>query len=196
MALYAASNSKKKELANRDRITQQTTQKTEQRRQPETNSKRNTLDLATIVPQQLRLGNYHNVINILEKHKLKLANSWENYYWQSQAYIGLGQLDNAEKSVTIGLNKNPEHALLWTQKGLLLQEKGDHQSAVDIFRRAEMMQNKPASLYLNMGYSAAVLGDFMLAQRAYHQYLSITESKTEFDPAIRQQVMDYLSQIE
>ena len=195
MELYAASNSKKKELANRDKKTQQTTQKTKQKRQP-TNSKGSTLDLETVVPQQLRLGNYQNVIKILDKHKLKLANSWEHYYWQSQAYIGLGQLEEAEKSVTIGLNKNPEHALLWTQKGLLLQEKGDHQGAVDIFRKAEMMQNKPASLYLNMGYSAAVLGDFMLAQRAYHQYLSVTEGQAEFDPAIRQQVMDYLSQIE
>ena len=196
MELYAASNNKNRKLTNSDRNPRITTQKEKQKKQPETNTNRNTFDLETIVPQQLRLGNYQNVINILDKHKLKLANSWEHYYWQSQAYIGLGQLEEAEKSVTIGLTKNPEHALLWTQKGLLLQEKGDHQGAVDIFRKAEMMQNKPASLYLNMGYSAAVLGDFMLAQRAYHQYLSITEGQPEFDPSIRQQVKDYLSQIE
>ena len=141
------------------------------------------------------MGNYRNVINILKKYKQTLINTWEYHYWQSQAYIGLGQLKNADKTLDIGIEKDSQRALLWIQKGLIFQEKNNHQSAIDVFKKAEFLHLKPASLYLNMGYSAAVVNDLELANRAYNKYLSMTKNDPEYDYLVRQQVIDYLQQI-
>lgn len=152
----------------------------------------NAGDVANLIPQQIRIGNYENAIRLLDKQKVKLANSWEYYYWKSQAYIGLSDLQNAEKSLELGIKKNPENALLFTQKGIIQQEKGDHGSAIELFRRAESMKDAPTNLYLNMGYSAAVTNNLELARRAYYQYLSLTEGQ---DTNVREQILEYLAQI-
>ena len=163
--------------------------------EPEIKENNSFIELSNQIPKQLELGNYSNVLTILDKHKIKLINTWEYYYWQSQAYIGLKQLTQANDSVDIGIQKNNTKGLLLIQKGLILQEKDDHEAAIEVFKKAETMKLKPASLYLNMGYSAAMINDLTLAKRSYNRYLAMTKNVPEHDTMIRQQVIDYMRQI-
>ena len=153
-------------------------------------------ELANLIPKQIEIGNYQEVISILYDYQQDLSNTWEYYYWQSQAYIGMGQIVKAENSLNTGLEKNSNQAVLWVQKGLIFQEKDNHQAAIEVFKKAELMQFKSASLYLNMGYSAAVLSDLDLAKRAYNNYLSMTKNDPKQDSSIRYQVIEYMKQID
>ena len=153
-------------------------------------------ELANLIPKQIEMSNYQEVISILYDYQQDLSNTWEYYYWQSQAYIGMGQLVKAENALNIGLEKNSDQAILWVQKGLILQEKTNHQEAIEVFKKAELMRFKSASLYLNMGYSAAVLSDLALAKRAYNKYLSMTKNDPKQDSSIRYQVIEYMKQID
>ena len=103
---------------------------------------------------------------------------------------------NPEDALNIGLKKNSDQAILWVQKGLILQEKTNHQEAIEVFKKAEVMDFKSASLYLNMGYSAAVISDLDLAKRAYNKYLSMTKNDPKQDSSIRYQVIEYMKQID
>ena len=42
------------------------------------------LQLTLVIPKHLKNGNYDTVIRLLQKHRNKLLNTWEYYYWQSQ----------------------------------------------------------------------------------------------------------------
>jgi len=160
------------------------------------NTEQNSLrEITNLVTNKIESSSYQDVIDTLHQYRNKLSNTWEYYYWQSQAYIGMGQLINADRALDIGIQKNSNKALLWIQKGLILQEQGNHTAAIDVFKKAELMPLKPASLYLNMGYSAAFMENFSLAKRAYNQYLSMTKSDPEYDSSIREQVIQYVRQI-
>jgi len=152
-------------------------------------------DLANLIPQQINIGNYQNAIDILQKYKVTLDSTWEYYYWKSQAFIGLGNLLEANHSLDIGLEKFANKGALWIQKGLVLQEQKNHLLAIDVFKKAEVLQYRPASLYLNMGYSAAVLNNIEFAKKSYNTFLTISNDDPNYDLSTRNQIIEYLKQL-
>ena len=96
------------------------------------------------------------------------------------AYLGNGQLDQADQYFLSGLARNDKVPQLWIQRALVAQQHGEYQLAVHELRQAESLQPDLPHIHLNMGYAYDQLGNNRLANQYYGKFMQLTEGKPEF----------------
>jgi TolA-binding protein/uncharacterized protein YktA (UPF0223 family) len=92
---------------------------------------------------------FRNVILDPEAESVKA----DAYFWLSKAYMVLGKLDDAERSLEFYLANYPDHGYFseaFYQKGRLLFMQGDHQSSIQVFQG--FIIEYPDSLFVANAY--------------------------------------------
>lgn len=105
---------------------------------------------------------------------------WEPWFWMGTAYLGAGQLDQADQYFLSGLARNDKVPQLWIQRALVAQQQGSFQLAVHELRQAEALQPDLPHIHLNMGYAYERMGNNRLANQYFGRFLQLTEGQPEF----------------
>ncbi|MEO6202928.1 MAG: tetratricopeptide repeat protein [Nitrospirales bacterium] len=106
--------------------------------------------------------------------------SWEPWFWMGTAYLGAGQLEQADQYFLSGLARNDKVPQLWIQRALVAQQQGIFQLAVHELRQAEALQPDLPHIHLNMGYAYERMGNNRLANQYFGRFLQLTEGQPEF----------------
>jgi tetratricopeptide repeat protein len=106
--------------------------------------------------------------------------TWEPWFWMGTAYLGAGQLDQADQYFLSGLARNDKVPQLWIQRALVAQQQGSFQLAVHELRQAEALQPDLPHIHLNMGYAYERMGNNRLANQYFGKFLQLTEGQPEF----------------
>lgn len=106
--------------------------------------------------------------------------TWEPWFWMGTAYLGAGQLDQADQYFLSGLARNDKVPQLWIQRALVAQQQGSFQLAVHELRQAEALQPDLPHVHLNMGYAYERMGNNRLANQYFGRFLQLTEGQPEF----------------
>lgn len=106
--------------------------------------------------------------------------TWEPWFWMGTAYLGAGQLDQADQYFLSGLARNDKVPQLWIQRALVAQQQGSFQLAVHELRQAEALQPDLPHIHLNMGYAYEQMGNNRLANQYFGKFLQLTEGQPEF----------------
>lgn len=106
--------------------------------------------------------------------------TWEPWFWMGTAYLGAGQLDQADQYFLSGLARNDKVPQLWIQRALVAQQQGSFQLAVHELRQAEALQPDLPHIHLNMGYAYERMGNNRLANQYFGKFLQLTEDQPEF----------------
>ncbi|MDR4461580.1 MAG: tetratricopeptide repeat protein [Nitrospirales bacterium] len=106
--------------------------------------------------------------------------TWEPWFWMGTAYLGAGQLDQADQFFLSGLARNDKVPQLWIQRALVAQQQGSFQLAVHELRQAEALQPDLPHIHLNMGYAYERMGNNRLANQYFGRFLQLTEGQPAF----------------
>ena len=106
--------------------------------------------------------------------------SWEPWFWMGTAYLGAGQLEQADQYFLSGLARNDKIPQLWIQRALVAQQQGSFQLAVHELRQAEALQPDLPHIHLNMGSAYERMGNHRLANQYFGRFLQLTEGQPEF----------------
>ncbi len=106
--------------------------------------------------------------------------TWEPWFWMGTAYLGAGQLEQADQYFLSGLARNDKVPQLWIQRALVAQQQGSFLLAVHELRQAEALQPALAHIHLNMGYAYERMGNNRLANKYFSRFLQLTEGQPEF----------------
>ncbi len=106
--------------------------------------------------------------------------TWEPWFWMGTAYLGAGQLEQADQYFLSGLARNDKVPQLWIQRALVAQQQGSFQLAVHELRQAEALQPDLPHIHLNMGYAYDRMGNNRLANQYFGRFLQLTEGQPEF----------------
>lgn len=106
--------------------------------------------------------------------------TWEPWFWMGTAYLGAGQLEQADQYFLSGLARNDKVPQLWIQRALVAQQQGSFQLAVHELRQAEALQPDLPHIHLNMGYAYERMGNNRLANQYFGRFLQLTEGQPEF----------------
>ncbi|HBP86829.1 MAG: tetratricopeptide repeat protein [Nitrospira sp.] len=108
--------------------------------------------------------------------------TWEPWFWMGTAYLGTGQLEQADQYFLSGLARNDKVPQLWIQRALVAQQQGSFQLAVHELRQAEALQPDLPHIHLNMGYAYERMGNNRLANQYFNKFLQLTDGQPEFFP--------------
>ncbi len=106
--------------------------------------------------------------------------TWEPWFWMGTAYLGAGQLEQADQYFLSGLARNDKVPQLWIQRALVAQQQESYQLAVHELRQAEALQPDLPHIHLNMGYAYERMGNNRLANQYFGRFLQLTEGQPEF----------------
>lgn len=106
--------------------------------------------------------------------------SWEPWFWMGTAYLGAGQLEQADQYFLSGLARNDKIPQLWIQRALVAQQQGSFQLAVHELRQAEALQPDLPHIHLNMGSAYERMGNNRLANQYFGRFLQLTEGQPKF----------------
>lgn len=106
--------------------------------------------------------------------------TWEPWFWMGTAYLGAGQLEQADQYFLSGLARNDKVPQLWIQRALVAQQQGSFQLAVHELRQAEALQPDLPHIHLNMGYAYERMGNNRIANQYFGRFLQLTEAQPEF----------------
>ena len=105
---------------------------------------------------------------------------WEPWFWMGTAYLGEGDLEQADQFFLSGLARNDKIPQLWVQRALVAQQQGNFQLAVYELRQAASLQPDLPHIHLNMGYAYERMGNDRLANQYFRKFLQLTEGNPEF----------------
>ncbi|GJL57573.1 MAG: hypothetical protein NPIRA03_04300 [Nitrospirales bacterium] len=125
-------------------------------------------------------GEYHEAQAILSPLFHDPPITWEPWFWMGTAYLGAGQLEEADQYFLSGLARNDKVPQLWIQRALVAQQQGSFQLAVHELRQAEALQPDLPHIHLNMGYAYERMGNNRLANQYFVKFLQLTEGQPEF----------------
>lgn len=130
--------------------------------------------------QLIRTGEYEEAQAILSPLFNDPPVAWEPWFWMGTAYLGAGQLEQADQYFLSGLARNDKVPQLWIQRALVAQQQGSYQLAVHELRQAEALQPDLPHIHLNMGYAYERMGNNRLANQYFGKFLQLTEGEPEF----------------
>ncbi|HNP59329.1 MAG TPA: tetratricopeptide repeat protein [Nitrospirales bacterium] len=134
------------------------------------------------VQELIQTGKYEEAQAILSPLFHDPPVTWEPWFWMGTAYLGTGQLDQADQYFLSGLARNDKVPQLWIQRALVAQQQGSFQLAVHELRQAEALQPDLPHIHLNMGYVYERMGNNRLANKYFGRFLQLTEGQPEFFP--------------
>ncbi|WP_162532419.1 tetratricopeptide repeat protein [Candidatus Scalindua japonica] len=139
----------------------------------------------------INIGSYNDAINILNPIIDRHQETWDTYLLMGAAYLGLGELDYAEKYSEMGLAMNGKVPQLWLQCAIVEQQRGRHEAALRILNEAEKLAPDIPEVQLNIGYSYDAIGNRRLSEKGYNSFLKLTEGNPAY-MMIRYKVLERL----
>lgn len=130
--------------------------------------------------QLIQAGEYEEAQAILSPLFHDPPVTWEPWFWMGTAYLGSGQLEQADQYFLSGLARNDKVPQLWIQRALVAQQQGSFQLAVHELRQAEALQPDLPHIHLNMGYAYERMGNNRLANQYFGRFLQLTEGQPDF----------------
>ena len=134
---------------------------------------------------------YADALQTMEPLLSQYPKRWEPWYWVGTAQLGLGRLDEAERSLTQAIARDATIVHVWVQLALVAQQREDHLLALRHLIKAERLAPTLPEVLLNKGYSSDALGQVEDAKQGYKAFLARTEGNS-FYTGIRQRVTDRL----
>ena len=128
----------------------------------------------------IREGRYEDALSLLSPLFLTPPANWEPWFWMGTAYLGTGNLEEADQFFLSGLARNDKIPQLWIQRALVAQQQGEYQLAIHELRQAEALQSDLPHIHLNMGYAYDQLGNERLANQYYGKFLQLTDGNPDF----------------
>lgn len=125
-------------------------------------------------------GQYGDAITHLLPLFHKPPVDWEPWFWLGTAYLGNGELEQADRHFLEGLARNAKIPHLWMQRALVAQQSGDYPLAVYLLLQADSHQPDLPQIHLNLGYSFEQLGNSRLAELHYGKFLHLTDGHPAF----------------
>ncbi len=139
----------------------------------------------------ISVGSHSDAIEILKPIIDRQEETWDTYLLMGAAYIGLGELDNAEKYSGMGLAINGNVPQLWLQCAIVEQERGNHEAALRILNESERLAPDLPEVQLNIGFSYDAIGNQKLSVNAYNSFLKLTEGNPGY-MVVRYKVLERL----
>jgi tetratricopeptide (TPR) repeat protein len=110
----------------------------------------------------------------VEQHERAVANLLESLradpdqlrYWPP---LGVGLCEEAANALETAVYQWPEHGEAWGRLGQAYRHLGRHREAVRAFEKAVDLEFAPSALWVDLGRSAAELGDVRRLDRACRQ---------------------------
>ncbi|MGR3179739.1 MAG: tetratricopeptide repeat protein [Candidatus Anammoxibacter sp.] len=141
------------------------------------------------------IGSYEKAIDTLKPVIESNVGTWELYFLMGTAYLGLGNLDLAERYLDRGIAVNDKQIQLWIQRAVLEQQKGNHETALQILLAAEPLDPAMPEIQLNIGYSSDALGGKnSVTVKAYRYFLELTRDNSAY-LTVRKKVLDRLEKL-
>ena len=128
----------------------------------------------------IQAGKYEEALSILSPLFDNSPTEWEPWFWMGTAYLGKGDLEQADQYFLSGLARNDKVPQMWIQRALVAQQRGEYQLAIHELRQAESLQPDLPHIHLNMGYAYDQLGNERLANQYYGKFMQLTEGNPEF----------------
>jgi Flp pilus assembly protein TadD len=128
----------------------------------------------------IRHGQYGDAITRLLPLFHKPPVDWEPWFWLGTAYLGNGELEQADRHFLEGLARNTKIPHLWMQRALVAQQSGDYPLAVYLLLQADSLQHDLPQIHLNLGYSFEQLGNRRLADLHYGKFLRLSDEHPDF----------------
>lgn len=141
----------------------------------------------------IRAGQYEEALAVLSTLFKNPPEDWEPWFWMGTAYLGKGDLDQADQYFLSGLARNDKVPQMWIQRALVAQQRGEYQLAIHELRQAESLQPDLPHLHLNMGYAYDQLGNKRLANQYYGKFMQFSEGNPDFF-STRKKILDRLTQ--
>ncbi len=142
----------------------------------------------------IQSGAYKEAAKLLEPKRGEEADNetWENYLLLGTARLGAGNLERAEQSFDKGLALNSKQPQLWLQRAIVEQQKGNHETALQLLKECQKLAPAMPEVQLNIGYSIDTIGaDKYAAKMAYETFIELTEGNPAYI-AVRQKVLERL----
>lgn len=138
----------------------------------------------------INVGSYEKAVNILKPVIKNYVATWKVYLLIGTAYLGLNELDLAEKYLDKGLAITGRQPQLWLQRAVVEQQRGDHETALQLLQESLKLAPAMPEVQLNIGYSINTMGDRPLeAKIEYKLFLDLTENKSAYF-TVRKKVME------
>ena len=141
----------------------------------------------------LSRGRYHQALSVLAVLQPLPENRADYWVIKGSAHLGLGQLDEADKSFSSAQTLAPDNAQIAVQQAIIRQEQGDHLGALEILNGAANSHPDVPEIYLNQGYSQLALGADLQSRRSFRTFLAMTENRTLYQQQ-RMAVKQWLAQ--
>ncbi|MGE0472337.1 MAG: tetratricopeptide repeat protein [Nitrospirales bacterium] len=141
----------------------------------------------------IRAGQYKEALAVLSTLFDSPPEDWEPWFWMGTAYLGKGDLEQADQYFLSGLARNDKVPQMWIQRALVAQQRGEYQLAIHELRQAESLQPDLPHLHLNMGYAYDQLGNKRLANQYYGKFMQLSEGNPDFF-ATRKKILDRYTQ--
>ncbi len=125
-------------------------------------------------------GSYTEAIDMLKTIIGRSEGTWDTYLLIGTAYLGSGELDNAEAYLDMGLAINANIPQLWLQRAIVEQQRGNHEIALQILHETESIAPDMPEVQLNIGYSYDIIGNKNLSAKAYLSFLRLTEGNRAY----------------
>ncbi len=142
----------------------------------------------------INIGSYADAIDILKPNIDRQEEIWDTYLLMGAAYLGLGELDNAEIYSEMGLAINGKVPQLWLQCAIVEQQRGKHEAALRILNEAGKLAPDIPEVQLNIGYSYDAINNQKLSVKAYNSFLNLTEGNPAY-MMVRYKVLERLRNI-
>lgn len=130
--------------------------------------------------QLIQTGQYKEAVSFLSPLFKDPPINWEPWFWMGTAYLGEGNLEQADQFFLSGLARNDKIPQLWIQRALVAHQQGKYQVAIHELRHAESLDATLPHTHLNMGYAYEKLGNDRLANEYYGKFLKLSEGNPEF----------------
>ncbi len=139
--------------------------------------------------QLIKKRRYSQALTVLQPAFKKPPERWEAWFWMGTAQLGLGHLDEAERSFMEGLARDATIPHLWVQRALVGQQRGQFGEAMEALRQAELLAPELPEVQLNLAFTLETRGNKKLAIEHYHTFLALTEGRPGYRTA-RKKVLD------
>ncbi len=141
------------------------------------------------VQQLIKKRRYSQALTVLQPAFKKPPERWEAWFWMGTAQLGLGHLDEAERSFMEGLARDATIPHLWVQRALVGQQRGQFGEAIEALRQAELLAPELPAVQLNLAFTLETRGNKKSAIEHYHTFLALTEGQPGYRTA-RKKVLD------
>ena len=139
--------------------------------------------------QLIKKRRYSQALTVLQPAFKKPPERWEAWFWMGTAQLGLGHLDEAERSFMEGLARDATIPYLWVQRALVGQQRGQFGEAIEALRQAELLAPELPEVQLNLAFTLETRGNKKSAIEHYHTFLALTEGRPGYRTA-RKKVLD------